>query len=937
MKGQLKPWYAVATPHEDIREGRLNEAVFAADIWAVQQKGAHEVYLDPVAFFRKTYMTRGLAHILERVAAALRGDGGGNRVISLQTAFGGGKTHILVALWHLALHAERLRRSPVHNKLESALGGSIPDGVRNVAVFTNQTCDPTQGRTTEDGVKTRTLWGELAYQLGGRSLYEKVRPNDETQRVPQGLFAEVLRSAAPCVILLDELADYCVGAAAVPVGNTTLADQTVSFIQQLTQAVDQVPGTVVVATLPASKAEVAQSEKGQEAFITLEKRFERLGADIKPIADDEIYEVVRARLFETVAPEDDPDYPEEVAETYQSMYASHAGEVPSDAAKMDYRELIVRSYPFHPILIDALYTRWGSHPDFQRTRGVLRLLASTIGDLWQRRETNTQSQPLIQPCHIRWSVDAWQGALTRYWGQAYQAVAAADVIGPRSNAGIVDEEKGEDYRREGIVQGLASAMLLGSFGSHGERSGFSAKDLRLACSRPGLNWNYTDSALVAFEDRAFYLHSAPAGPLGKRYWFSTKPTLTKLIIQYRQQVDRKTFDEEIVESLRRDASKGRSGEATWRIIVDPPPDLPEQKALTLLILSPKLAWNGNGGEDTRDQVRLSVLTPSERCGEKSREYRNTLLFLAATGRGVSKVRQVYRDRAALDAVRTDYASRLDKEQKEDLQKRLESAEKACQEALCAAYTVALRVSGNNVETVTMTDARPALAEHLTYLWKVLVEEEEWILRKVGSVTLERSGLVPKEGGIRLKDAVEAFLRFTDKPMIASKNAVTGGLEQACREGLIGIGSGSSLTNLHARHCRERVTLDPNDDGAWIMPPFEPTASKGKEPAQRERQESDAGSSVAEGVAPSGDARKEAGAKRTVRRLVIRGSVPSENWADVFRSFVGPASKMHPKKLHLGIEFEIETGEEKALDPDDQTLKAMREAARQLGLEFDTSE
>ena len=159
----------------------------------------------------------------------------------------------------------------------------------------------------------------------------------------------------------------------------------------------------MVATLPASKYEVAQSEKGQEAFVILEKRFQRLGADLKPVADDEIYGVVRARVFESITGKNDSEYPRQVAQVYQGMYAAHSGEVTNEAAKNTYRDQIERAYPFHPLLIDALYTRWGSHPDFQRTRGVLRLLASVVGDLWKRRQGNTQTQHLILPCHIRWS------------------------------------------------------------------------------------------------------------------------------------------------------------------------------------------------------------------------------------------------------------------------------------------------------------------------------------------------------------------------------------------------------------------------------------------------------------------------------------------------------------------------------------------------------
>jgi hypothetical protein len=916
------------------------------------------VYLDPEEFFRKTYLTTGLTTVLSRVAGALRGGGeSGDRIISLQTAFGGGKTHTLVALWHLAKHADRLKGSPHAEGLRKAIVGQLPEKVKGVAVFTNQTCDATQGRQVGGGVHLRTLWGELAYQLGGKALYERVRANDESQRVPQGLFVEILKAASPCLILLDELADYCVGAAAVPVGDTNLADQTISFIQQLTEAVQQVPGAVVVATLPASKYEVAQSEKGQEAFVTLEKRFQRLGADVKPVADEEIYEVVRARLFESIAPASEPDYPRKVAKVYQGMYAAHSGEVPSEAAKSAYRELIERAYPFHPLLIDALYTRWGSHPDFQRTRGVLRLLASIVGDLWQRRQASTETQHLIQPCHIRWSVDALQAALTRLWGPAYQSVAAADVIGERSNAGVFDEERGGDYRRESIGQGLASAILLGSFGGQGGRSGFSSKDLKLACSKHGLNWNYTDGALLELENRCFYLHTVAAGSLGKRYWFGTKPTLNKLVVQYRQQMAKETFEEEILEDLRAESQKGALAGATWRVIVNPAEDLPEQKSLTLLVLPPSLAWDENGGGKDlpapqsgvarqAGAVQERVKAISTRCGGKDRLYRNTLLFLVGTARGLSKLRQAHRERAALEGVRADYWDQLDEEQQEDLKKRLEAARKAALEALGPAYTVVLRVRGQEVEPCALSDARRTFQEHLGYVWTTLVEDEEWILRRVGSVTLESTGLIPKEGGLRLKDAVEAFLRFTDKPMIASKEAVTAGLAQACVDGLVGIGRGASLVSLQTRYCKEPVSLDPSEDGVWIIPPFTPEPAKapgGEETAGAgvSAGESGFGGGPGAGTTPgesSGTATAtKPGAKGTVRRFVVRGDVPVENWGELFRCFVGPAARMNLKKLGLGVQFEMVLPEDRRLSENDPALKAMKEAARQLGLIFQSEE
>lgn len=938
----LKPWYAVATPHEDIREGRLAEAIFAADIQAVVRGTAPEVYRDAEEFFRKTHLTAGLSTVMRRVGGALadRGDTG-DRIISLQTTFGGGKTHTLVALWHLAKHAARLRDSPHAAELRKAVGGRLPEKTTSVAVFTNQTCDATQGRRVADGMHLRTLWGELAYQLGGQALYERVRENDESQRVPQGIFSDLLEAVSPCLILLDELADYCVGAAAVPVGDTNLADQTVSFIQQLTESAQQVPGTVVVATLPASKYEVARSEEGQEAFVTLEKRFQRLGADVKPVADQEIYEVVRARLFESITPEREPDYPARVAQAYQGMYASHAREVPQEAAKNTYREQIQRAYPFHPLLIDAFHTRWGSHPDFQRTRGVLRLLASIVGDLWKGRRGNTRTQHLIQPCDVRWSVDAVQATLTRLWGAEYESVAAADVIGENSNSGAFDEERGGDYRSETIGTGLASAILLGSFGGQGGRSGFSSKDLKLACSRQGLNWNYSDGALLELEDRCFYLHTARAGNLGKRYWFSTKPTLNKLVVQYRQQIPTRNFSEAIIESIQTETRKNALSGATWRVLVNPAEDLPEQKSLTLLILPPSVAWEENAEAKTAIQKRVKSI--SARCGGRDRLYRNTLIFLAGTARGLDKLRQAHQEHTALEKLRADFQDRLDDEQRGDLKKRLDTARQAAFEALGPAYTVALRVHGQEVEVCSLADARHGLQEHLGYVWTTLVEDEEWILRRVGPVTLQDTGMIPKEGGWSLKEAVEAFLRFTDKPMVADKKAVTAGLAQACENGLLGIGRGGGLSSLLTRCCRQPVSLDPTEDGVWIIPPFDPEPeTSSRDQKQHGHGEGKTGYGHGADRRTETDAIKDSGRitpdqktsdKRTVRRFIVQGEIPAESWSELFRCFVNPAARMHLKKLGLGVRFEITFYDDDAMSENDERFRNMKESARQLGLKL----
>lgn len=934
----LPPWYKVALPHSDIREGRLDESVFAANIWAVRQNNAPTTYLDPEQFFAKTYLTGGLTKILRKAGNALCGTTeAGDRIISLQTAFGGGKTHTQVALWHLARHPDVLRTSPACAEVRAVLGDKIPIQPCNVAVFTNQTCDATQGRRTPEGVQTRTLWGELALQLGGVNLYKLIEANDQSRAVPQGLFAEILRKAAPCLILLDELADYCVGGMAVSVGQGTLADQTVSFVQQLTEAASQVPGTIIVATLPASHLEVASSDKGQEILSRLEKRFGRMSADLKPVADEEINEVVRRRLFENLG---DATVHAQVADAFMKLYQSHKNEVPPEAAKAAYRERILAAYPFHPSLIDTLYLRWGSHNDFQRTRGVLRLLASIVGDLWKERETTRQTQPLIQPCHVRWTIDALLAALTRLWGATYDTVVPADVIGAKANAFAVDEDRGREYADERVAQGVASAVLLGSFGGQGERAGFSSKEIRFSAGRPDLNWGYTDGALLALEEKAFYLHNAAAGSQGKRYWFGTKPTLTKLLVQYRASFAGQEFDNEIIETLQTLTRTLKADPATWKVLVNPQADLPEQKGLTLLLMPPDCVWSDEGQLWNAAKDRIEEL--SQKCGTKDRLYRNTLLFLLANARGLSRLRKELREVAALEGVKRDYTSQLDPEQLDELKQKLTRQKETVTEVLGGAYPHIARIEGQEVAVSNMMEIGPNLTDHLLAVWRQVTDEEEWVLRKVGSVTLQKSGMVPAEGGIRVRDAVEAFLRYTDKAMVASSDAVVQGLSQACKDRLLGIGRGTSAEKLQTKRCGEYVALDRSEEGVWIIPPFteqptEPavgTATGGPVVGSGSTAISQDGHGAVVGGGATSTTTTTVKPPKTVKGISIAGNVPLESWVELFRCFVNPASKLGLKTLQLGVEFKLVAHDGQPLDPDHPTMKAMKEAANQLGLRFE---
>lgn len=509
-----------------------------------------------------------------------------------------------------------------------------------------------------------------------------------------------------------------------------------------------------------------------------------------------------------------------------------------------------------------------------------------------------------------------------------------------ANATLLDDERGGDYRTEAITQGVAAAVLLGSFGGQGERAGYSTKDVKLCISRPELNWGYADGALLGVEDRAFYLHSASAGNLGKRYWFGSTPTLTKLIVQYRNQLSSNDFDEEMLDALQEQVQALRSEPATWEVRVNPGPALAEQRSLTLLIMPPDCAYAENGQELSLipSPIEQRLLDLSQKCGSRDRTYRNTLLFLLPSVRGLTRLRGALREVAALEAVKRDYGTQLDSEQRDDLQKRLTTASRGVNESLGSAYSYIARIEGQGVAVAAVGNGKLTLGEHLQAAWRHIVEEEEWVLRKVGSVTLQRVGLVLTEGGMRVKEAIEAFLRYTDKPMIASHAAVLEGLKQACKDRLIGIGRGLTQANLQQQWCGDEVTLDANEEGLWIIPAFEAApavatpAGPVAPPSPRPPIDTPSGGETPSGSTITADL--EGMSANPVKRVTISGAVSLDNWAEIFRCFVNPAARMNLKRLRLGIHFELETQETQPLDENDPTLKAIKESARQLGLAFD---
>ncbi|NHZ71967.1 MAG: DUF499 domain-containing protein, partial [Aquificales bacterium] len=370
----MNNWYDLIQPHEDIRKGNFDEAVFAADIGDVAIGKAPPDYNDPYLFYKKTYLTAGLKGLLHKAHDKLA-NGNGASVVQIKTPFGGGKTHALVALYHYLKNGSQIKEL-------------LPPGLNilqpNLSVINGEHFNPIEGRTTND-VTRYTFWGEIAYQIGGRDGYEQFRANDESRISPgKEKLRDFLADHQPVILLFDEILEYVNRALDVKVKEKTgvsLGTQTFSFFQELSDAVSSLPNALLVVTLPVSQLEDF-GDKEEASLARMGKIFGRVESIETPVEGQEIYAVIRRRLFEVETLKQGPM--QEVIHQYFQTYQANREDLPAKARDINYRDKMALSYPFHPDVIDILYEKWSTYSTFQRTRGVLRLLANVIEDLYQR-------------------------------------------------------------------------------------------------------------------------------------------------------------------------------------------------------------------------------------------------------------------------------------------------------------------------------------------------------------------------------------------------------------------------------------------------------------------------------------------------------------------------------------------------------------------------
>ncbi len=483
----MKSFSSIAIPHTDIIEGRLTEDIFAADLWEVFKGRGPEDYRDPDIFFRKTYLTEGIKNLLNVAEKRLRGLGG-DPIIQLQTPFGGGKTHSLIALYH------------------KAKSWNV-----NIVVLDGTALDP----------KDHTIWGEIERQLTGRVEKFKGETPPGTEKL-----RDLLEQYQPTLILMDEILIYTTKAAGISVGDSTMAAQVLAFMHELTRVVSSLDRCLLVLTLPSSLLE-RYDESAERLFQQLQKIVGKLEKVYAPVKDEEVASVIRARLFSSV----DKGEAEKIIDEFLD-YAEREGILPRGLEKSEYRTMFSKSYPFQPEVIEVLYKRWGSFPTFQRTRGVLRLLSLVVYSLKESKI------PFIRLGDFDLSNDEIRRELIKHIGSQYDSVLASDITGSEAGAKKVDKDLGKAYLAYRFGTKVATTIFLYSF-SGGPEKGATMADVKLTCSEIGVPSSVIVEALSKLKERLFYLQS------NGKLFYSDQPNLNRILLTKMENIpDEAVRDEE---------------------------------------------------------------------------------------------------------------------------------------------------------------------------------------------------------------------------------------------------------------------------------------------------------------------------------------------------------------------------------------------------------
>ena len=828
----LKPWREVVSPHMDVASGGFQQAEFAADLWQVRLGEGSDEYRDPVEFFRRTYPTESLRKLLVGGIERLS-QGNGDPVVQLQTNFGGGKTHSMLALFHLFSGVAPASLPGIETLLAEAGVTELPKVRR--AVLVGNKISPGNPVTKPDGTVVRTLWGEIAWQLGGAEAFARIAADDERSSNPGDRLRELFNDYGPCLILVDEWVAYARqlhDEADLPGGDF---ETHFTFAQALTEAARSANKCLLVISLPASDgpgSSHSQAEdievggiRGRDALQRLRNVIGRIESAWRPATAEESFEIVRRRLFNELSGDERHRSRNLTARAFSELYDKGRDEFPAECRAADYERRIQNAYPIHPEIFDRLYSDWSSLANFQRTRGVLRLMAAVIHSLWEKGDRN----PLILPSTIPIDDARVQSELTRYLSDNWTPIIAADVDGPNSLPLKLDNEV-SNLGKLSATRRAARTIYLGSAPtSDTSQRGIEDRRVKLGCVMPGESPQVFGDAVRRLAAGATYLYQD-----GPRYWYATQPTVTKLAEDRAQQLERDpdAVHGELERRLQRDLGlkprdEQRRGDFyAVHLMPQSGADVPDQLETRLVVLDADHAYSRGEG----NQAEAAAKTILHSRGAGPRIYRNTLAFLAADKVRLQDLQEAIRRYLAWESILSERVElNLDPHQVRQAENQRDAADGAVEARLPETYCwVIVPTQSTPSSDLSWQAFRLGGNEHLAVRASRKLTRDEHLVGKLGA-TIVRKAIddVPLWRG---KDhvAVRTLVEDFAQQLYLTRLAGPGVLIEALRSGVAMLtwemdtfAYAESFDEQQERYrgllAGAQVPLTPDDPGVIVQP------------------------------------------------------------------------------------------------------------------------
>lgn len=776
--GSLKPWREVVTPHADVASGRYQQAEFAADLWQVHLGEGSDEYRKPAEFFRRTFLTESLKQLLVGGVQRLSGQGG-DPVVQLQTNFGGGKTHSMLALYHLFGGAKPSELVGIDAVMAEAGVNALPQARRVVLV--GNKISPGNPSTKPDGTVIRTLWGELAWQLGGKKAFARIAKDDEKATSPGDVLRELFVEYGPCLVLIDEWVAYA----------RQLHDQSdlagggfetqFTFAQALTESAKLAKNCLLVVSLPASDTAGSphtQADdvevggvRGREALDRLRNVVGRIESSWRPASAEEGFEIVRRRLFEPLAG-DSFKSRDVTARAFADLYQAQGAEFPPECRGGDYEKRIQAAFPIHPEIFDRLYADWSTLVKFQRTRGVLRLMAAVIHSLWEKGDRS----PLILPSTIPIDDPRVQFELTRYLSDNWVPIIEKDVDGPNSLPLRIDGEV-PNLGKLSATRRVARTIYLGSAPTAAAaQRGLEDRRVKLGCVMPGESPAVFGDALRRLASAATYLYQD-----GPRAWYSTQPTVTKLAEDRAEQLKRDPdkIAAELDARLRADLKRGGDF-ARIHAVPRSGSDVPDDLDARLVVLPAEHAYAKEVGNPAEAAAKAIL----ESRGNAPRLYRNTLVFLAADRVRLQDLDEALRRYLAWSSIVADKDTlNLDPHQARQAETQRQAAEGAVTARLPETYQwLLVPEQANPQASVSWQALRLSGSDALAVRATKKLRSEELLIGSLGSTILRKHlDAVPLWRGdhVAIKQIADDFARYLYLPRLTAPDV----LAQSVRDGL----------------------------------------------------------------------------------------------------------------------------------------------------------